>query len=113
MAGRHHQLDGHEFEQAPGMGDGHGSLACCSPWDCKESDTTEATEHAHKDWLQTEKIKTIVICRQRDLIDTRKKYINKINATFKSSPGAQKLVFLCTRQIPWLFDNQSLSNRSP
>ena len=38
--GWHHQLDGHEFEQAPGVG-GQGSLACCSPWGCKESDMTE------------------------------------------------------------------------
>ena len=41
MAGWHHGLDGHEFEQAPGVGDGQGSLACCSPWGRKESDTTE------------------------------------------------------------------------
>ena len=41
MVGWHHQLDGHEFEQAPGAGDGKGSLACCIPWGCKESDTTE------------------------------------------------------------------------
>ena len=41
MVGLHHQLDGHEFEQAPGVGDGQGSLACCSPWGCKELDTTE------------------------------------------------------------------------
>ena len=41
MAGWHHQLDGHEFEQAPGVDDGLGSLACCSLWDHKESDTTE------------------------------------------------------------------------
>ena len=40
MAGWHHPLDGHEFEQVPGVGDGQGSLACCSPWGCKESDTT-------------------------------------------------------------------------
>ena len=33
--------DGHEFEQVPGDSDGQGSLACCSPWGCKESDTTE------------------------------------------------------------------------
>ena len=36
-----YQLNGHEFEQAPGDGEGQGSLACCSPWGCKESDTTE------------------------------------------------------------------------
>ena len=36
----HHRLDGHEFEQATGAGDGQRSLACCSPWGRKESDTT-------------------------------------------------------------------------
>ena len=36
-----HQLNRLEFEQAPGVGDGQGSLACCSPWDRKESDKTE------------------------------------------------------------------------
>ena len=41
MVGWHHQLDGHEFEQAPGVSDGQGSLACWSPWDRKESDTIE------------------------------------------------------------------------
>ena len=41
MVGWHHQLNGHEFEQAPGAGDGQGYLACCSPWGRKESDTTE------------------------------------------------------------------------
>jgi len=41
MAGWHHWLDGHEFERALEVGDGQGSLACCRPWGCKESDTTE------------------------------------------------------------------------
>ena len=46
MVGWHHRLDGHKFEQAPGVGDGQGSLACCSPWGHKESDTAERlTEH--------------------------------------------------------------------
>ena len=36
-----HLLDGHDFEQALGVGDGQGSLVCCSPWGLKESDTTE------------------------------------------------------------------------
>ena len=44
MVGWHHWLSGHEFEQAPGVGDGQGSLACYSPWGHKESDTTEWTE---------------------------------------------------------------------
>ena len=37
----HHGMDGHEFKQAPVVGDGQESLACCSPWGHKESDTTE------------------------------------------------------------------------
>ena len=41
MAEWHHQLDGHEFEQAPGIGDGQESLACYSPCGHKELDTTE------------------------------------------------------------------------
>ena len=41
MVGWHHQLKGHEFVQALGVGNGQGSLACCSPSRCKESDTTE------------------------------------------------------------------------
>ena len=41
LAGWHHRLDGHEFEQALGVGDGQVSLACCSPWHLKESDLTE------------------------------------------------------------------------
>ena len=41
IVGWHHQLDGHEFELTPGVGDGQGSLACCSPQDHKESDMTE------------------------------------------------------------------------
>ena len=41
MVGWHYQLDGHEFGQTPGVGDGQQSLACCSPWGCKELDMTE------------------------------------------------------------------------
>ena len=41
VVGWHHQLEGHEFEQAPGVGDGQGSLVCCSPWGHKDSDMTE------------------------------------------------------------------------
>ena len=41
MVGWHYRLDGQEFEQAPGVGDGQGGLACCSLRSCKASDTTE------------------------------------------------------------------------
>ena len=41
MVGWHHQLNGDEFEQAQGDGEGQGRLACSSPWSCKESDMAE------------------------------------------------------------------------
>ena len=41
MVGWHHQLDRHEFEQALGVDDGQGGLACCSLWSCKELDMAE------------------------------------------------------------------------
>ena len=52
MVGWHHQLNGHEFEQAPGVGDGQGSLVCCSPWDRKELDTTERLNWTEQWWFK-------------------------------------------------------------
>ena len=49
MVGWHHRLNGHEFEQALGDGEGQGSLACCSPWGLKESDTTERLNNSSND----------------------------------------------------------------
>ena len=43
MVGWHHRLNGHEFEQALGDGEGQGDLSSCSPWGYKELDTTEVT----------------------------------------------------------------------
>ena len=52
MVGRHHQLNGHEFGQTPGDGEGQGSLACSSPWGHKEVDTTEWTTVLGKEgWI--------------------------------------------------------------
>ena len=46
MVGWHHELNGHEFGKTPGVGDGQGGLACYGSQGCKESNTTEVTEHA-------------------------------------------------------------------
>ena len=48
MVGWHHRLNGHEFEQVPGLGDGRGSLECCCPWGHKELD--------HKKKLSTKEL---------------------------------------------------------
>ena len=50
IVGWHHRLNGHEFEWTPGVGDGQGGLACCSPWGRKESDTTERLNWK-KSWI--------------------------------------------------------------
>ena len=60
MVGWHHQIDGHEFEQAPGVGDGQGSLACRSEWGHKESDTTERLNWT--DWLEGLMLKLKLQC---------------------------------------------------
>ena len=57
MVGWHHQLDGHEFESAAGIGDGQGSLMCCSPWGRKELDMTEQLN-----WTESRKINKILFC---------------------------------------------------
>ena len=48
LDGWQHRLDGHVFKQVPGVGDGQGSLACCSPRGRKESDTTEHARIMHR-----------------------------------------------------------------
>ena len=53
MVGWHHWLDAHGLEQASGVGDGQGSLACCSPWGHKESDTTEWLNWTELSWVVT------------------------------------------------------------
>ena len=61
MVGWHHQLDGHEFEQALGVGDGQGSLLCCSPQNHKESDIAQQLNrqkifiiHIHKSFWSSQ-----------------------------------------------------------
>ena len=50
VVGWHHWLNGHEFEQTPGVGEGQGSLVCCRPWGCQESDTTEWLKWTELNW---------------------------------------------------------------
>ena len=65
MVGWHHWLDGHEFEQALGVGDVQGSLVCFSPWGCKDLDMTEWldwTELIKKLWAKVIILKVSFIC---------------------------------------------------
>ena len=77
MVGWHHQLDGHEFEEGPGVGDGQGSLGCCSPWGHKNLDMTlqpnchnphEKKKILHQDsYLREKKIEMYIQCRSAEL----------------------------------------------
>ena len=53
MVGWHHRLNGHEFEQAPGDGEGQGSLACCSPWG-RQSRTQQLSNWTELNWTEAE-----------------------------------------------------------
>ena len=66
VVGWHHWLKGHEFEQAPGDGEGQGSQACCSPWGHKESDMTGRLNNDNKS-LQTRSCHMSVICHRPGL----------------------------------------------
>ena len=61
MVGWHHQLNGHEFEQALGDGEGQGGLACCSPWGHKESDTTEGLNNYHNLMIMEDRSKLALV----------------------------------------------------
>ena len=70
MVGWHHWLNGHEFDQALGVGDGQGSLACCSPWGHKELDMTE--------WLNWTELVTSLGTRNSKTIRMKWLTVNKI-----------------------------------
>ena len=59
LLGWHHWLDGHEFEQAAGVGDGQGDQACCSPWGCKELDMAERLNWTESGWNSPDLMKPI------------------------------------------------------
>ena len=82
MVGWHHRLKGHEFEQAPGVGDEQGGLVCCSPWGCKEWDTTE--------WLNWTSLE-----RAGLTLATMKLHWD-VTSLESASQGARLLIFQCS-----------------
>ena len=69
MDGWYHRLNGHEFEQASGVGDGQGGLVCCSPWGCKESDTTERLNNNNRN--NSGNVHQILLSRFREELKQR------------------------------------------
>ena len=68
--GWHHRLSGHEFERTPGDREGHGSLACCSPWGHKEWDTTEQLNNKFTLWNIMQSIKWVNVSARTDSKNT-------------------------------------------
>ena len=90
VVGRHHCLSGHEFEQAPGDGEGQGRLAFCNPWGCKELDTTE--------WLNNGNCFLIVLETGR-----QKSSCQRVDNWLSLSPWVVGgcLFSLCSHSLPW------------
>ena len=65
MVGWHDQLNGHEFEQTLGDGEGQGSLACCSPWGRKESEMTKRLNNNNNRQVQQTKERKL-LCREKE-----------------------------------------------
>ena len=71
MVGWHHQLYGHEFEQALGVGDGQGGLACCSPWGCQQSDMTERLNLTKPKMMLQQTLESPLNCTEIKLVNPK------------------------------------------
>ena len=67
MVGWHHRLDEHEFEEAPGNGEGQGSLVCCSPWGHKDLDMSEQLNRVNCSYLYVAGLRVFELCRRSRL----------------------------------------------
>ena len=91
MVGWHHQIDGHEFEQAPGVGDRQGSLARCSSWGRKEQDTTEQTKNNNVDNGGRGKNVVAGLLQWQQQLQKETLWNDIIRRVSKSIPEAQKI----------------------
>ena len=90
MVGWHHQLNGHEFEQAPKDGDGQGSLVCCSPWGRKESDTTEQLNNNNNSFVNTWPFLLLLAIRMANCYVALSN-INCVNKSLDGNMGQQAI----------------------
>ena len=136
MVGWHHRLNGHEFGWTPGVGDGQGGLACCSPWGRKEMDTTEwlhwtERNHGRSCWettwgkikgtrdplsfnlCQDEDIECLRPCTHPDLSATA-----PLNSCHKTPPwthlGWDSVSMAWACSVPWAWQsNKAVLSSSP
>ena len=114
MVGWHHQLDEHEFEKAPGVGDGQGGLACCSSWGREESDTTEWLTALN--WTNQKNVcELIEPCSLNTVTPhcTLQGSFEGISPLWPSWPVKEVKYFLfhpklCLWDLPWCWDTEAL-----
>ena len=93
MVGWDHHLNEHEFEQAPGDGEGQWSLACCSPWGCKELDTTERLNNNEQ--FKTRPLLELRFgCRQRKGVSNGVGWLQSRSYAFFRSRSVSSATFL-------------------
>ena len=95
MVGWHHQLNGPKTEQAPGVGDGQGNRECCSPWGCKESDTTEQLNRTELIGLEE------YLARQSSYCTLEEEIENKIKAPSFWAGEQGEVVRNQAGMVPW------------
>ena len=96
--GWHHRLNGHEFEQTPGDSEGQGSLACCSPWGCKELGMTWGLNNNNKELLRKSAINYRWNLSFNIFWKNCKKDTNYFKTPFWKSMHASLEVMLCWHQ---------------
>ena len=94
MVGWNHQINGHEFEQIPGDGEGQRSLVCCSPWGCKESDMTEQLNNSN---VRREINEGKVVGKEPDLIVWKALILSRQQRMLKLRDGFEH----CQEKVVW------------
>ena len=87
MVGWHHRLNGHEFEQTLGVGDGQGSLVCCSPWGHKGSDTTKQLNRLNS-FAGMEEPVQVFVSRAFSCLNTQ---LSQASLCIQTTEGLQRL----------------------
>ena len=100
MVGCYHQLNGHEFGETPGVGDGQGGLACCSSWGRKESDTTERPNWTELNPFVSSKVIHLLQLKAKPLEDFLKQSPDSVSTSLLHTVGRFQCSSLpCTQQI--------------